>query len=238
MERVLGDVTAVLMVKRPQPGEVKTRLVVGGAFGPQDAADLAWAMLSCTAYRLRLRGRLVLAVSPDGCGEGIARRLGLPGVPVLDQGPGDLGDRMDRVRRRVGESRPVAFFGADSPDLPDEALRLIPQSLRSCDVAIGPTPDGGYWTLASAVHRPEVLAGIDWGGGNVYDQTCRRAKASGLVLRELPGWHDIDRPEDVDGLRLRLQALAASQGRPLTDAILQRLAERLESLCPAHQEPS
>ena len=65
MTRLLGDVTAVLMARMPEPGHVKTRLVSGGVYSRAMAADLAWAMLRCTAQRLSALGRLVLAVSPD-----------------------------------------------------------------------------------------------------------------------------------------------------------------------------
>ncbi len=223
---VLDNVTAVLMAKRPDPGAVKTRLTDGGVLSAQAAAGLYRAMLACIAHRLGDGGRLVLAVTPDGCGDEMAGALRLASKTViLDQGPGDLGRRMDRAWRVVAADRPVAFFGGDSPDVPDEALAAIPVALREADVAVGPTPDGGYWTLAARTYQPSILAEIDWGTGNVYDQTCRRATTAGLTICELPVWHDVDRPQDVGELRRRLQAGPTPMPSPL-----RLLADRLETL--------
>ena len=107
----------------------------------------------------------ILAAAWPGAGSGAgARRAWQVGQPVrvLDQGEGDLGRRLDRVWRAAGTASPIAFFGADSPDVPDAALREIPAALAECDVAVGPVEDGGYWTLAARRYQPRLLAGIDW----------------------------------------------------------------------------
>jgi rSAM/selenodomain-associated transferase 1 len=229
VESLLGEVTPVLMAKLPEAGKVKTRLSATGAYSPQAAAELSEAMLRCIALRLvAASGCLVLAVSPSGCGARLAARLGLGSARVTDQGGGDLGQRLDRVWRAVGPRRPVAFFGTDSPDVPDSALGEIPAALTGCDVAVGPTGDGGYWTLAAREHQPAVLSGIDWGRATVYDQTRRRAVEAGLVVRALPMWHDVDRPPDLEALRRRLRQQAEGGDLP---AALAQLAERLEALC-------
>ena len=224
----------VLMAKLPRRGEVKTRLVEGGMCGPEAAAELAWAFLECTARRLAARGPIALAASPDGTGPEMLGHLGLPAtseVRVVDQGPGDLGERLDRVWQTVAPDRPVAFFGVDSPDVPESVLDAIPAALAQADLAIGPAHDGGYWTLAAGRYLPQVLRRIDWGSASVYDQTCQRADEAGLVRAELPRWHDVDRPEDVRALRRRLMELAGpaspagERRRPLM-----RLAERIDAL--------
>ncbi len=227
---LLGAVTPVLMAKMPHPHRVKTRLAAGGALSPHLASELAWAMLACTAQRLAAGGRLILAVSPDGSGPEVAARLGVGTAVLLDQGGGGLGDRLDRVWRRVGVDRLVAFFGGDSPDVPDPALAEIPRALDASTVAIGPTADGGYWTLAARSYQPALLGGIEWGAARVYDQTRRRAMAAGLTVHRLPVWHDVDHPEDVDDLRRRLRNPAGMSESPHEAGPLRRLRERLEHL--------
>ena len=228
---LLGDVTPVLMAKRPEAGQVKTRLTGPGGYSSRIATEVAEAMLRCIARRLEAASTgLVLAVSPPGCGDELTARLGLGSMQVVEQGGGDLGQRLDRVWRAVGVDRPVAFFGSDSPDVPDSALAGIPAALAGCDVAVGPTEDGGYWTLAARQHVPQVLDAIDWGGATVYDQTRRRAADAGLVVRALPMWHDVDQPEDVDALRRRLKQEADRRDLP---APLGQLAEHLDALCPS-----
>ena len=95
---------------------------------------------------------------------------------------------------------------------PERLLAEIPTALREADLAIGPTPDGGYWTLAAGRYQPAVVRQIDWGSADVYDQTCQRAAETGLVVATLPVWHDVDRPQDVASLRLRLETSEGSGG--------------------------
>ena len=235
----MSSFTAVIMAKRPEPGLVKTRLFGEGPFDASTAAQIAWAMLRCTVDRLAARVMVVLAVTPDGCGGPLAERLGYPSLPTVDQGPGDLGQRLDRVWRQVTSVRPVAFFGSDSPDIPEDALhRRIPEALEVCDLAVGPTHDGGYWTLAARSHYPQVLRDIDWGGDRVYDQTCQRAAEAGLSLQSLPLWPDVDRLDDVIALRRRLAARnQASDADTAGAAALRRLARRLNDLCGPDTQP-
>ena len=238
MTHLLGDVTAILMAKDPAQGQAKSRLVAGG-WTPAEAAAVAEVMLRCVAQRLRqAASRLVLAVTPDGAGPGLADRLGLDGCDVVDQGPGDLGSRLDRVWREAGTDGPVAFFGGDSPDVPSPLLSAIPATLASCDVAVGPTGDGGYWTLAATAHNPALLSGIDWGSHQVYDQTRLQAAGAGLVVGTLPLWHDVDHAGDVDALRERLRTLLKDPpGRPDMTDPLRWLAAQLDRLGPANEPP-
>ena len=123
---LLGELTPVLMAKWPDAGQVKTRLTRDAVYSPDEAARIAEAMLRCMAERLAAAGALVLAVTPQGCGERLARRLGVRPARLLNQAPGNLGRRLDRVWSAVGDRQPVAFFGGDSPDIPDSMLQEIP----------------------------------------------------------------------------------------------------------------
>jgi len=235
---LFADVTGVLMAKRPRRGLVKTRLYRRGPYTAEVAAEVAWEMLHCTARRLAECGRLVLAVTPDGCGPEMARRLDIPLVRTVDQGAGDLGQRLSRVWRLVGTDRLVAFFGGDAPDVPEVALGEIAPALGKTALAIGSTGDGGFWTLAGRSYQAAVFRGIDWGTSRVYDQTCQRAAAAALRVHQLPAWHDIDRPEDVQALRQRLRNRAGHDLSGLIDdAPLRRLAERLDALCSTNPLP-
>jgi glycosyltransferase A (GT-A) superfamily protein (DUF2064 family) len=227
------------MAKRPDAGEVNTRLVRPGFMDAATAAALAWEMLACTVRRLSTRLEVVLAVSPDGAGPELSRRLGRPDLRVVDQGGGDLGSRLGRVWRAVGLDRPLAFFGIDSPDLPGRAVEAIGPALAECDAAIGPTPDGGYWALAAGRHHPPLLRDIDWGSGSVYDQTRARAARGGVTVACLPLWPDVDRPEDVWALRERLRAGSGADTGEATNAddALRTLAHRLDELLQGTPQP-
>ncbi len=238
-EMVLGDVTAVLMAKRPEPGAVKTRLVGPGGFEPEAAAQLSWAMLRCTAHRLRFASpRVILAVSPDGCGRELAKALGVEFAQIVDQGAGDLGRRLERVWKIAGGEGRIAFFGVDAPDVPVTALREIPHALANHDLAVGPTKDGGYWTLAAGAFHPEVIRGIDWGSDRVYDQTRQRAAEAGLEVYALTRWYDVDQPSDVEALSRRLEErLGSSPTGSVDERALRRLAEQIRILTKSSASP-
>ncbi len=220
----LNDVTAVIMAKSPQPGVSKTRLVSPGLTA-ENASDVALAMLRCVVDRLGCFGRRFLAVTPDESGDLLLLRLGSPEVEVIGQGTGDLGERMERVWRVVAPDRPVAFFGMDSPDVPLDVLAAIPKALATNELALGPTPDGGYWTLAATSCHPEVLRGVDWGSEAVYDQSCRLAGQAGLTWTNLPEWPDVDTPGDFQALCARLIDRHGPTGSP--ELALMLLADRI-----------
>lgn len=216
----------IVMAKRPIPGRVKTRLI--GELTDHQAACVHAAMLDCVLQRLNavFPGELILAL--DGGIDATPTHaipelsIQLPSeTKVIDQGRGDLGDRLSHVWQAIGGG-PAVFFGVDSPDVPIHALKSIPQSLTHTDAACGPVGDGGYWCLAGRRYTPELLAGIDWGTAAVYHQTRDAAERAGLTFNELPAWHDIDDASDLDSLRNRL--------RDAREPALISLAQRLDRI--------
>ncbi len=233
----------VVMAKRPRPGRVKTRLI--GELTDRQAACVHAAMLECVLERLKstVPGRLVLALDQavDQAADQAADHtidqplthsdpglsVAVPaGTQTLDQGTGDLGERIGHVWRAVG-SGPAVFFGVDSPDVPSEVLATIYESLGHAHAVVGPVEDGGYWCLAARRYTPELIAGIDWGTSAVYHQTRQAARDAGLTFHELPAWHDVDTAEDLGTLVIRL--------RDAREPALTRLKHRLESITQDHQ---
>ena len=215
----MASPAVVVMAKAPVPGRVKTRLA--DRFGPETAAALHEAMLRCVLERCDAHlppGPRYLALDdPDAplSGEPAAWRR-------MAQGTGDLGDRIARVWEALGAG-PCVFFGADSPDVPGGALAEIGKGLRGADAVVGPTRDGGYWTIgARALARP-LLTGIDWGTGRVYHQTLAAAAEAGLNVTALSPWCDVDEPADVEALAERL---ASAHEPPLA-----ALGSRISALC-------
>jgi len=219
----------VVLGKAPIPGRVKTRLTRGpDALTPEAAAAVAAAMMRATLERVATHtgaaaDRRILAIDRPDLAPAWATD---GGWAVVDQGDGSLGDRIARAWERAGPG-PVAFFGVDCPDVPARALAAIAPTLAGTDAAVGPVGDGGYWTLAAGQPCPQLLQGIDWGTTTVYDQTRQAADAAGLRLADLPVWHDVDHPEDLDALRSRVREAAAH------DTALARLDDALTRCTPA-----
>lgn len=212
------------MAKPAVPGQVKTRLM--SEFSPDQAAAIHAAMSNCMLKRLAeyLPGEHVIALAGDVGKSGPhmnMRNHALADWRIIDQGTGDLGQRLDHVWRTLGGG-PIVFFGVDSPDIPPEVLHAIPEALRNAHAACGPVDDGGYWTLAARSYSPALLRGIDWGEASVYHQTQVAARSAGLSLAELPRWHDVDEPADLRALQARLV--------DTTEPSLRRLRDRLQTI--------
>jgi len=236
-------ITHIIMAKEPVPGRVNTRLTVPGGLSPDDAARLAEAMLVCVIRRLDDRGPVVVAVSPDAAVERLRDRmaellsgLDITGMTWLPQGAGDLGDRIVRIWRTIGAG-PALVFGVDTTDMPASAMDEAASVVMAGASVIGPTDDGGYWTIGGPACRPELFHDIDWGSSSVYDDTLDHARSAGITLRSITPWMDVDHPSDLRALGRRLHAddldltnpdndtSALLALRRVLDACLDRMAE-------------
>ncbi|RMH53018.1 MAG: DUF2064 domain-containing protein [Zetaproteobacteria bacterium] len=185
----------VIMCKAPIPGKVKTRMVAAG-MTPAEACALHREMARAVIRRAArlFPGRVTVAGSPAGHPffAGI-------GLPVVDQGGGDLGGRMARVARPLLEAgRPVLLLGTDAPHMAPERLQRAVAAADDHDAVVGPVEDGGYdLLLLTTPAALALLEGIDWGSDRVSSQTRARAHARGLSLAWLEPGFDVDAPADL-----------------------------------------
>lgn len=143
--------TLYVMVKAPVAGAVKTRLaaVIG-------AAEALRFYRSSTDALLRRVGsdprwRTVLAVSPDRF---LGSRFWPANLPRVAQGPGDLGDRMQRLLQRP--RGPGILIGSDIPGIRAGHIAEAFAVLSRSRLVFGPSEDGGFW-LAGARRPPSRL---------------------------------------------------------------------------------
>jgi rSAM/selenodomain-associated transferase 1 len=204
----MPDERLIVFVKRPQPGEVKTRLA--REIGDDDAAALYRALaeqvLRATAPAGRAYGRVV-CYAPADAGDDIARWL--PGEERAPQAAGDLGRRMDdALARAFAEGAPRAvLIGTDAPGLSREHVEQAFDALRVHDLVLGPACDGGYYLVGLTAPRPALFEGIAWSTPAVLAQTLSKAAALGLRHHLLPRLRDVDTLADVRDEWTRLAPL-------------------------------
>ncbi|HET9887478.1 MAG TPA: DUF2064 domain-containing protein, partial [bacterium] len=150
------------------------------------------------------------------------------GVRWISQGPGNLGERMDRVSRLAFEegAAGIVLLGSDHPNLPISFLERCFAALERKQAAWILTEDGGYAALALPHPAPELFADIPWSTGAVAAQTRQRAEALGMKLEDVGTWYDVDRPQDLWRL---MQDLKDDPGCPRTSALLAELKLELRS---------
>lgn len=124
-------------------------------------------------------------------GLAVARRL---------QADGDLGSRMLHTLSdgiAMGRTK-VMIVGSDVPTLP--AAHLAELLHLDCDVALGPTEDGGYYAISCRVAHPAMFEGVAWSGPRVLEDTIWAAEACGLTVGTGKTWFDIDTAKDLHRL--------------------------------------
>ncbi|MFZ4690012.1 MAG: TIGR04282 family arsenosugar biosynthesis glycosyltransferase [Polymorphobacter sp.] len=175
-----------LFTRWPEAGKAKTRLIP--ALGAQGAADLHRRLTERTVATVRAAG-LPLEIRSTGADP--ARFRDWLGVEsAVDQGEGDLGERL----ARTAESLPVLLLGADIPGLAPHHLAAAAAALATAPAVIGPAADDGYWLLGLAVPMPQLFTDIAWGTDAVLAATLARLPVDTPRLETLS---DLDTPEDL-----------------------------------------
>ncbi len=200
--------TLIVFVKEPRPGHVKTRLARD--LGPELAARVYRALAEAEIAGTRpAAGEYERVFFHDPDGDPAALRAWLPGERLFPQAGADLGERMRAAFEHcfaAGAGR-VAIVGTDVPWAGRAHVRAALEALRSQDVAVGPTPDGGYYLLALRAPQPQLFENVPWSTAEVLPATRARARARGLALAELVPLPDVDTLDDLRREWWRLRAL-------------------------------
>ena len=203
---------AILFVRNPLAGQVKTRLQP--QLNGDQAAELyrAFVLDSADTLAATSAAEKVIAFTPAAAQSAIRELLAATcdGFEFVPQPELDLGGRMEELLRwsfARGALRTV-IAGSDSPSLPASLIDQGLNELADRDLVIGPATDGGYYLIGGSRPIGNLFTGIDWGTGRVFSQTL--AAARGLDFALLPPWYDIDTVADAAFLRTHLEALRQS----------------------------
>ena len=191
----------ILMLKFPQPGAVKTRLIP--ALGQQRACELHRALVRHTLAEVNYfaaSANVMIEARVAGATDTTAAQAWLGGaLSIRDQGEGDLGARMERaVATAFTEgAKSVVVIGGDCPQLTAAHLTEAFAALEKIDAVIGPADDGGYYLIGMRRPLPKLFHGIAWGGSEVLAQTLATARALPVEVFPLATLSDIDVPADL-----------------------------------------
>jgi rSAM/selenodomain-associated transferase 1 len=187
-----------VMIKAPQAGAVKTRLVPPLTYS--EAAALSICFLRDTAQN-------IAGVASTGDSEGVAvyTPVGaesafdglLPaGFKLVAQRGESFGERLfhaaeDLLALGYGS---LCLIDSDSPTLPtpfliDAVRRLAQPGDR---VVLGPSDDGGYYLIGLKGAYARLFEDITWSTDQVLRQTIERAREIKLETSLLPAWYDVD----------------------------------------------
>lgn len=245
----LAKLAVIVMAKYPTPGRVKTRLMP--ALNGVQAADVQKVFLAHVTRRLAglKPAELVICYDPPdalGAMQELLRHFWTDDMSRepswLAQSGGDLGARLADAASHVGKRHSaMLFFGVDSPDVPLNHIVHAAELVMKHPISLSPTDDGGYWSLGVSHEVPlaHVLKDIPWSSGREAAETLRRAGEMGYHGVLGSRWDDVDRPEDLRRLIVRLKMSAArsldkaSSDDELSLDLLRRLGDIWDDASPA-----
>lgn len=194
----------IVFAKAPIPGEVKTRLL--SSMDVESATTLHQKLVLHTLDIAvgSKAGSVELWCSPSKEHPFFLRCAEKFQVDLYQQIEGDLGRRMAHAFNEILKRVPMALLiGTDCPSLTLDDLKEAGRALeQEAPVVIAPAEDGGYVLIGLRQYEPALFEGISWGTGAVLEETRERLRQSRLDWRELPQRWDVDRPEDVERLRI------------------------------------
>jgi len=198
----------VLFARTPAAGKVKTRLVPPLSESQALGLYLAFLEDASTIYSMPARWRAVLEVEPDPDDPSLTA-LFPPPWSRRRQAAGDLGQRLAAsFEREFSEGAPaVLAVGSDHPALERCLLEdALARLAAGREAVVIPADDGGYCAIGFAAGAPasSVFSGIPWSTDSVLRATRERLALLGLEAEFLEPAYDVDRPEDLERLRLDL----------------------------------
>ncbi|WP_243310669.1 TIGR04282 family arsenosugar biosynthesis glycosyltransferase [Fundidesulfovibrio agrisoli] len=188
------------MLRAPRLGCVKTRLAAH--LGDEAALALYRACVEDMLEALHGCGADVIGfVDPADALEEVRRWL--PSLSrVIPQEGTDLGRRLHNAFAWAFAQgyASAAALGSDLPGLTARRASQLCRLLRSEPALIGPSPDGGYWTVGfkAARYLPVAFDNIPWSTPEVFEATKR--VLTPLEPAQLPPLADLDTVEDLEAL--------------------------------------
>lgn len=231
-----GKCAVILFSKLPCGIEVKSRL--GELISAREKALLMGAFLDDLTLECRKTGfDIILAY----CGEvNDNNRRYLAGCKYSFPQAGDSLEAKMAQAFQEGFARGydrLLLIGTDIPEIRAEDLRVAAALLDTRDIVLGPSADGGYYLVGMKVFHREVF-GLDTDRKlDGFEQLTAHLRVRGFSLGFTESKADIDRPEDLFGLRQRLiygaQNVGAGHPQPSELAV-----DGVQNVDGAHPQPS
>ena len=216
-----------IFVKTPGYSPIKTRLAAdcGEAYAQawyRHAATAVGAVVRAAKTRHRFSPYWAVAEA-----DAIEHRA-WPGMPMLDQGEGDLGARLARIHTTLVELHGAGVvIGADAPQVSAELLGEAAEWLRASEprLVMGPARDGGFWLFGG--NRSVPIEAWE----SVRYSTPDAGHALHTALEHRGHWHSLPLLTDVDtgaDLALALQELVLLTERVPEQEVLVEWMRRTE----------
>lgn len=191
--------SAIIFIKNPQKGKVKTRL----------AADIGDnAAMEVYLELTRLTREAMMQVDCDRHVYYSTFVDDDDAWPLTHfhkhiQRGEDLGERMSHAFGKCfdhGASR-VVIIGSDCAELTAAHVQRAFDALDAHDFVIGPANDGGYYLLGMKEYHPEVFEEITWSTHSVFADTLKNIQDLAMSVEVLEQLIDVDYLSDLEEVK-------------------------------------
>jgi rSAM/selenodomain-associated transferase 1 len=191
-----SDTCLTIFAKAPELGKAKTRLAQ--SLGPQQALVIYQELLEITAaVAQQWPGPVLVCETGETT---IFDTCPLAPLPRQPQVEGNLGTRLAAGLTAGLQQAPQAIaIGTDCPALSVAALTSVIGQLHTHPIGIGPSSDGGYWSVALA--SPEAVAcccapTLPWSQPSLLTTTQEKTAALQLSIGLGTPLDDVDTEDD------------------------------------------
>lgn len=183
--------TALLMLKAPAEGGVKTRLA--WAIGVLAATRAYRRLVEHQLREIPAEWRTHICYAPANAEAAMRAWLG-EAQKYSAQASGDLGERLAQATEAHFRSsvEPLIILGGDCPYLDTGRLRDAAAALTEVEAVLVPACDGGYCLIGLRRSERHLFHAISWSTGSVLAETRERLRERGLAWVEMEPLEDVD----------------------------------------------
>jgi len=196
----------IIFAKEPKAGKVKTRLQ--GYLSQEMCVKLYKAFLKDTveiARRVNCKYKII-AYESNGNAPNYLKTIAAP-FQFYEQKGENLGRRMYNAFKfalRKGSQRTV-IIGSDSPTMPVAYIKDAFDWLKTADIVLGPSLDGGYYLIGLRKPRLSLFKNIRWSSKTALADTLKNVQRLKKAVSLLPHWYDVDEPSALAILKRDLK---------------------------------
>ncbi|PID72998.1 MAG: hypothetical protein CR992_00420 [Desulfobacterales bacterium] len=194
----------LILTRYPEAGTTKTRLIQ--ELGASGAALLQKKLSEKTVHQAQLLTRQsgIKTVVHYSGGSRKKMTAWLGAMEYVEQTEGDLGQRMRQAFTHAVQTgaEKIVLIGSDIPDITADLLQSAFTFLKTKEMVIGPSEDGGYYLIGMVADQatrllPLLFENMPWSSERLLAITRSRLETSGSDVAILPTLRDIDLPADL-----------------------------------------
>ena len=187
----------IIFTRGPIPGQTKTRLQ--SFLTKNQCAEIHKNFLKDIKFTCeKLNRDIFVFYTPEDKDNILKPILGCKFKYRIQKG-NDLGEKMYNAINYVlsKKYKSCILIGTDIPYLKEDDLEKAFQNLKCKDIVLGPTIDKGYYLVGMNKATKSIFEKIEYGHGNVLDNTIASIKKSNLTCGLINKNVDIDEKEDL-----------------------------------------